>query len=226
MPDWRNEECLQVDQSIMASSVSSDALGFPVRGMPKTVREKNIIFNVIKYFEDEKERHGKQKFRPNAVIQKAAEATGVPLRTLQRLSNANSESKKIKCKKAKLSREKFGKLDDFDLGVIRRQIHQFYLRNESPTLDKILKELKEKMDFPYGRSRLHKLLKKMGFSFKFRGKERLIYERSDIIAWRERYLRAIKNSEKTIQIKILSTLTKHGLTKATERRKSGSMWKA
>ena len=104
----------------------------------------------------------------------------------------NSESKKIKCKKAKLSREKFGKLDDFDLGVIRRLIHQFYLRNESPTLDKILKELKEKMDFPYGRSRLHKLLKKMGFCFKFQGKERLIYERSDIIAWRERYLRAIK----------------------------------
>ena len=43
--------------------------------MPKTVREKNIIFNVIKYFEDKKERHGKQKFRPNAVMQKAAEAT-------------------------------------------------------------------------------------------------------------------------------------------------------
>ena len=54
MPDWRNEECLQVDQSIMASNASSDALGFPVRGMPKTVREKNIIFNVVKYFEDEK----------------------------------------------------------------------------------------------------------------------------------------------------------------------------
>ena len=176
----------------MASNASSDTLGFPVRGMPKTVREKNIIINVIKYFEDEKERHGKQKFRPNVVMQKAAQATGVPLRTLQRLSNANSESKKIKSKKAKLSREKFGKLDDFDLGVIRRLIHQFYLRNESPTLDKILNELKEKMDFPYGRSHLHKLLKKMGFSFKFRGKERLIYEISDIIAWRERYLRAIK----------------------------------
>ena len=151
----------------MASNASSDALGFPVCGMPKTVREKNIIFNVIKYFEDEKERHGKQKFRPNAVMQKAAQATGVPLRTLQRLSNANSESKKIKCKKAKLSREKFGKLGDFDLGVIRRLIHQFYLRNESPTLDKILKQLKEKMEFPCGRSCLHKLLKKMGFSFKF-----------------------------------------------------------
>ena len=89
----------------MASNASSDALGFPVCGMPKTVREKNIIFNVIKYFEDEKERHGKQKSRPNAAMQKAAEATGVPLRTIQRLSNANSESKKIEYKKAKLSRE-------------------------------------------------------------------------------------------------------------------------
>ena len=125
-------------------------------------------------------------------MQKAAEATGVPLRTLQRLSNSNSESWKIKCKKAKLSREKFGKLNNFDLGVIRRLIHQFYLRNVSLTLDKILKELEEKMDFPYGRSRLHKSLKKMGFSFKFRGKERLIYERSDITALRERYLWAIK----------------------------------
>ena len=153
----------------------------------------SMLSNILKMKKNVMEnKNGKQKFRPNAVMQKAAEATGVPLRTLQRLSNGNSESKKIKCKKAKLSREKFGKLDDFDLGVIRRLIHQFYLRNESPTLDKILKELKEKMDFPYGRSRLHKLLKKMGFCFKFRGKERLIYERSDIIAWRERYLRAIK----------------------------------
>ena len=136
----------------MASNASSDALGFPVRGMPKTVREKNIIFNVIKYFEDEKERHGKQKFRPNAVMQKAAEATGVPLRTLQRLSNAKSESKKIKCKKAKLSREKFGKLDDFDLGVIRRLIHQFYLRNESPkSVEELFRkrhaELKDQPEF-------------------------------------------------------------------------------
>ena len=84
------------------------------------------------------------------------------------------------------------------------------------------------MEFPYGRSCLHKLLKEIGFSFKFRGKERLIYERSDIIAWRERYLRAIKkfrenNPDKDI---VYTTLTKHGLTKATERRKSESIWKA
>ena len=164
----------------MASNASSDALGFPVRGMPKTVREKNIIFNVIKYFEDQKERQGKQKFRPNAVMQKAAEATGVPLRTLQRLSNAYSESKKIKCKKAK----------------------------------------------PYGRSCLHKLLKKMGFSFKFRGKERLIYERSDIIAWRERYLRAIKKFRENNPDKDIVYTDETWLNQGHRTRKSGSMWKA
>ena len=81
----------------MASNASSDALGFPVRGMPKAVREKNIIFNVIKYFEDEKERHGKQKFRPNAVMQKAAEATGVPLRTLQRLRLLTHVQVSVRC---------------------------------------------------------------------------------------------------------------------------------
>ena len=42
-----------------------------------------------------------------------------------------------------------GKLDSFDLGVIRRIIHQFYLRNEIPTLEKIFKELRQNMDFPY-----------------------------------------------------------------------------
>ena len=53
-----------------------------------------IIYNLIKYFKDEKERHGEQNFRPNAVIQEAAEAAGVPILTLQRLRKEKSESKK------------------------------------------------------------------------------------------------------------------------------------
>ena len=78
---------------------------------------------------------------------------------------------------------KFGKLDDFDLGVIRRIIHCFYLRNESPTIAKILAELKRKMDFPYKKSHLHSLLMKLGFKFKRQGMERSIYERDDLVSW-------------------------------------------
>ena len=89
---------------------------------------------------------------------------------------------------------KFGKLDDFNLGVIRRIIHCFYLRNESPTIAKVFKR---KMDFPYKKSHLHSLLIELGFKFKRRGMERIIYERDDLVSWREKYLREIAKVRET-----------------------------
>ena len=72
---------------------------------------------------------------------------------------------------------RFGRLDSFDLGVI----HQFHLRNEVPALKKILKESRQKMDFPYKKSILAELSKK-GFVYKIRGRDRIMYERENIIA--------------------------------------------
>ena len=54
-----------------------------------------------------------------------------------------------KTRKAKV---RFGKLDNFDVGVIRRIIHNLYRENISPSLKKILLQLKEKMNFPYGKT--------------------------------------------------------------------------
>ena len=65
-----------------------------------------------------------------------------------------------KTRKAKV---RFGKLDNFDVGVSRRIIHNLY--NISPSLKKILLQLKEKMNFPYGKTHLWRLLKKMGFGY-------------------------------------------------------------
>ena len=48
----------------------------------------------------------------------------------------------------------FGKLGNFDVGVIRRIIHNLYRENISPSLKKILLQLKEKMNFPYGKTHL------------------------------------------------------------------------
>ena len=67
-----------------------------------------------------------------------------------------------------------------------------YQENISPTLKKILLQLKEKMNFPYGKIHLWGLLKKMGFGYEKRGRQRIISERPEIIAWRERYLRRIR----------------------------------
>ena len=78
------------------------------------------------------------------------------------------------------------------VGVIRRIIHNLYRENISPSLKRILLQLKEKMNFPYGKTHLWRLLKKMGFGYEKRGRQRIISERPEIIAWRERYLRRIR----------------------------------
>ena len=87
---------------------------------------------------------------------------------------------------------RFGKLDNFDVGVIRRIIHNLYRENISPSLKKILLQLKEKMNFPYSKTHLWRLLKKMGFGHEKWGRQRIISERPEIIEWRERYLRRIR----------------------------------
>ena len=55
----------------------------------------------------------------------------------------------MKEKLVKQIKVRFGKLDNFDVGVIRRIIHNLYRENISPSLNKILLHLKEKMNFPY-----------------------------------------------------------------------------
>ena len=47
------------------------------------------------------------------------------------------------------------------------------------------------MNFPYRKTHLWRLLKKMGFGYEKRGRQRIISKRPEIIAWRERYLRRI-----------------------------------
>ena len=89
------------------------------------------------------------------------------------------------------AKARFGKLDNFDVGVIGRIIHNLYRENISPSLKKILSQLKEKMNFPYGKTHLWRLLKKMGFGYEKRGRQSSISERPEIIAWKERYLRRI-----------------------------------
>ena len=67
-----------------------------------------------------------------------------------------------------------------------------YRENISPSLKKILLQVKEKINCPYGKTHLWRLLTKMGFSYEKRGRQRIILDRPEIIAWRESYLRRIR----------------------------------
>ena len=107
------------------------------------VEEQQIILNVAKYFQEESKSGNKPQFRARAVIAKTAAATGVSKNSLTKIVSAGKVIDEGKTRKAKV---RFGKLDNFDVGVIRRIIHNLYRENISPSLKKILLQLKEKMN--------------------------------------------------------------------------------
>ena len=160
-----------------------------MRGKPYTSREKEIISNVYSYFK------ANNPFENKAyLIRKTAEATKSSFSSVRRISEESDDGKGHKSPSRKKPNRKdvFNKLDDFDQEAVRRAIHWFYNRNESPTLAKLLKKLKEDFNFPYGRTWLGKLIKKLGFRFKKKARGSILYETTDLIEWRENFLRRIK----------------------------------
>ena len=152
------------------------------------MEEQQIILNVSKYFQEESKSGNKPQFREGAVISKTVAAIGVSKNSVRKIVSAGKVIDEGKTRKAKVRSRK---LDNFDVGVIRRIIHNLYRENISPSLKKILLQLKGKMNFPYGKTHLWRLLKKMGFGYEKRGRQRIISEKPEIIAWREIYLRRI-----------------------------------
>ena len=169
-----------------------------MKGKPVTSGERAIDFNVFKRL--------KGNFPPESqpsIIERASKATRSSIWTIKRIMK---EERPRSPGKKRPNRNKFTKLDSFDLSVIRRIIHSFYSGNESPTLTKLLKKLKEEINFPYGRTHLFRLLKTLGFKYKKRGRESILNERSDLIMWRESFLRRIREvREKAPQREIVYT---------------------
>ena len=163
--------------------------GVPSERAENVLVPRKMILNVAKYFQEESKSGNKPQFRAGAVIAKTAAATGVSKSSVRKIVSAGKVIDEGKSRKAKV---RFGKLDNFDVSVIRRIIHNLYRENISPSLKKILLQVKEKMNFPYGKTQLWRLLKKMGFGYEKRGRQMIISERPEIIAWRERYLRRIR----------------------------------
>lgn len=121
--------------------------------------------------------------------------SGLSLRTVARIGSegrlAEASSSKIVTpgKKRKTRKDKIV-LDNFDIGVLRRKIHEFYAwRKEIPTVKKLLHLLKEEIGFTGSREILRQYIKKIGFRFrKTKSNRKVLMERNDITAWRARYL--------------------------------------
>lgn len=83
--------------------------------------------------------------------------------------------------------------DDLTLNAIRRKVHEFFFRNEIPTIDKIMVAVNDDPSLPtYKRSMMHKILVHLNFKFGKRNRNNCMRDRKDIILWRLNYLRQIK----------------------------------
>ncbi|XP_050516388.1 uncharacterized protein LOC126891251 [Diabrotica virgifera virgifera] len=72
-------------------------------------------------------------------------------------------------------------------------VHSFFLDNELPTIQKILQKISENPHIPnLKKTTLGKVLKSINFRFKKRCRNSVLKEKNEIISWRRRYLRCIK----------------------------------
>lgn len=85
------------------------------------------------------------------------------------------------------------KVDEFDKCAIRRKIHQFWFNRELPVLDKILSVVNEDESLAnFSRTSLYRLLKSMDFMYTQRERKGAYLENNEIIVWRRKYLKSIK----------------------------------
>ena len=105
------------------------------------MEEQQIILHVAKYFQEEIKSGNKPQFRAGAVIAKTAAATGVSKNSVRKIVSAGQVIDEGKTRKAKV---RFGKLNNFDVGVIKRTIHNLYRENTSPSLKKSCFNLKKR----------------------------------------------------------------------------------
>ncbi|XP_063237257.1 uncharacterized protein LOC134539290 isoform X4 [Bacillus rossius redtenbacheri] len=87
-------------------------------------------------------------------------------------------------------------VDDFTVNAIRNAIYRMYAEGLNVTVDTILKEIRERqIDYYGGRSSLHKLLKKMGFSWTTVDGRKVLIENENIVLQRIDYLRKYKEEK-------------------------------
>lgn len=152
--------------------------------------EKIMLLNVWNYIRD---------LFPNDTVngigKRTEDATRIGLTTINKTRKEMRDTDTLSSPSKTGPKEKNKRLnryDSFTLSCIRRKVHQFFARNEPPTLNKVLNTVNEDPDLPnMSKETLRRILHDIGFKYKKRGRNSMLIERNDLILWRIRYLRDI-----------------------------------
>ncbi|XP_042893704.1 uncharacterized protein LOC122267665 [Penaeus japonicus] len=155
---------------------------------------RKIIMNVYNYFRDQDEQESETD-----VDLRIAAATGISVRSLHTIKQQHRRGGiKSPPPRTRIS-PVLGSLDDFAKDSIRQEIFSFYERDEIPTVEALLKRVKEPpVNFSGAYSSLYRVVKQLGFRYKrIDGGRYILLERSDVAAARNKYLRAISGNRKS-----------------------------
>ncbi|XP_076179541.1 uncharacterized protein LOC143152859 [Ptiloglossa arizonensis] len=169
------------------------ALGPPNKRIKKThlsVEEKQLILNIYKSLIQEN-----PTMLINDIVKKAATIAGVCRSTVYRVLREFKRTRTLSIPKEKRTRDTtIDSIDDLDKNAIRRKVHEFYMNNEIPTAEKVLKVVNDDNDVPnVNRAILYKLLKILNFQYARRGRSSMLFDREEIVVWRREYLKKIKS---------------------------------
>ncbi|XP_054267245.1 uncharacterized protein LOC128989381 [Macrosteles quadrilineatus] len=84
-------------------------------------------------------------------------------------------------------------IDGFQQDAIRRHIYDYIRKKEHPTIKKLLISLRDANLFRGSSFSLKSVLVTLGFEYKKLNRRRILLERNDIVAWRCRFLREVKD---------------------------------
>lgn len=157
-----------------------------ISNCPFTLTEKTIILNVYNALDHQ---------HPQATVVKISEMcsnmTGVSTKSVYRIVR-ESKNGHFTPPKTSTGRSKIV-IEELDKHAIRRIVHSFYFKKEIPTLDKIHSVVKNDKDLPeISRNKLWKTLRELNFVWGKDERKSLLIEKAEIICWRRKYLRKIK----------------------------------
>lgn len=152
-----------------------------------------MIHDVLTFMKNEA-KEGLQ-FDLKAAQKRTSAATGVSIRTIQTIARNASTGANLHQAfrtpgKRRTGKKKVTGLDASTQGVIKRTIHKFHItEKELPSLDKLLKKLKQNINFQGSTSSLRRVLHEMGFKWRrTEDKRQVLLEHSHIRLKRIEYL--------------------------------------
>lgn len=149
--------------------------------------EKTIILNVFDFLQKEN-----CSSAVRLLVEQCSAMTGVGQSSIFKLLRERQSTGRLSEPKKPPGKPKLEVCEDVKV-AIRRKVHTFFFRNEPPTIQKVLALVNEDKSIPpMSSSTLGKVLREMKIRYKKRQRKSYLTERDDIINWRRRYLRQIR----------------------------------